>query len=71
MTMRKPASRQSTQNREYVRRLLNEKQPGFSAALELAVDLVEWELTSRETQQRDVSAPTGHRRCAGSPRHAR
>ena len=39
---------QSTENMEYVRRLLKQKQPGFAAALELAVDLVEWELT--ETQ---------------------
>jgi len=42
-------------NREYVRRLLKEKQPGISVALELAMDLVGRELRSRETQ-RDVSA---------------
>jgi hypothetical protein len=30
---------QSTENMEYVRRLLNQKQPGFAAALELAADL--------------------------------
>lgn len=35
---------QSTQNRAYVRRLLRQKQPGFSAALELAVLLAELEL---------------------------
>jgi hypothetical protein len=31
----------STENTEYVRRLLKQKQPVFAAALELAVDLVE------------------------------
>jgi hypothetical protein len=43
-------TQQSTQNMEYVRRLLKEKQPAFSAALELAMDLVGRELRSRETQ---------------------
>ena len=37
-------ARQSTENMAYVRRLLREKQPGFSAALELAVMLAEREL---------------------------
>jgi len=37
---------QSTENTEYVRRLLAKKQPGFSAALELAVILAEQELRS-------------------------
>ena len=53
--MAKGISRQSMENREYMRRLLREKQPGFSAALELAMDLAGRELRSRETQ-RDVSA---------------
>ena len=53
--MVKVISQQSTQNREYVRKLLREKQPGFSAALELALDLVGRELRSTETQ-RHVSA---------------
>jgi hypothetical protein len=55
MTMAKVISQQSVENSEYVRRLLKEKQPEFSAALELAADLVGRELRSRETQ-RDVSA---------------
>jgi hypothetical protein len=46
---------QSTENMEYVRRLLKQKQPGFAAALELAVDLVERELCSPE-MPRDISA---------------
>jgi len=46
---------QSAENMEYVRRLLKQKQPGFAAALELAVDLVERELGSPELP-RDVSA---------------
>ena len=53
--MVKVISQQSTQNREYVRKLLREKQPGFSAALELALDLVGRERRSTETQ-RHVSA---------------
>ena len=48
--MAKIISQQSMENREYVRRLLKEKQPEFSAALELAADLVGRELRSRETQ---------------------
>jgi hypothetical protein len=42
-------------NREYVRRLLREKQPEFAAALELAMNLVRREPRSREIQ-RYVSA---------------
>jgi Transcription factor WhiB len=43
-------------NREYMRRLLREKQPEFSAALELAMNLVRLrEPRSREIQ-RDISA---------------
>ena len=37
---------QSAENMEYVRRLLKQKQPGFSAALEGAADLVGRELES-------------------------
>ena len=46
MTMKTVSTEQSTQNMEYVRRLLRQKQPGFSTALELAVILAERELTS-------------------------
>jgi hypothetical protein len=55
MTMAKGISRQSRENRQYVRRLLREKQPEFSAALELAMNLVRREPRSQEIQ-RDVSA---------------
>jgi hypothetical protein len=41
MTMETVISEQSTENMAYVRRLLRQKQPGFSAALELAVLLAE------------------------------
>jgi hypothetical protein len=37
---------QSTENMAYVRRLLRQKQPGFAAALELAVLLAEREPAS-------------------------
>ena len=53
--MAKRISRQSMENREYVRRLLRVKQPEFSAALELAMNLVLREPRSQEIQ-RDVSA---------------
>jgi hypothetical protein len=43
--MTRVITRQSTENMEYVRRLLNQKQPGFSAALELALMLAELELS--------------------------
>ena len=55
MTIAKGISRQSLENREYVRRLLREKQPEFSAALELAMNLVLRKPRSQEIQ-RDVSA---------------
>jgi hypothetical protein len=38
------ATQQSRQNMEYVRGLLQHKQPGFSASLELALVLAELEL---------------------------
>ena len=37
---------ESTENTEYVRRLLWWKEPEFAAALELAAELVDWELSS-------------------------
>jgi hypothetical protein len=55
MTMAKGISRQGMKNRKYVRNLLRERQPEFSAALELAMDLVLREPRSQEIQ-RDVSA---------------
>lgn len=39
---------QSTANTEYLRRLLRQRQPEFSAALELAVDLLRQELHPTE-----------------------
>ena len=53
--MAKGVSRQSTKNREYVRKLLREKQPEFASALELAMNLVLRKPRSQEIQ-RDVSA---------------
>jgi len=46
--MTRVITQQSAENMTYVRRLLGEKQPGFSAALELALMLAELELTSPE-----------------------
>ena len=42
--MTRVITHRSTENMEYVRRLLNRKQPGFSAVLELAVMIVDLEL---------------------------
>ena len=46
--MIKVITQQSAENMAYVRRLLREKQPEFSAALELALMLAELELTSAD-----------------------
>lgn len=46
--MTRVITQQSAENMAYVPRLLGEKQPGFSAALELALMLAELELTSPE-----------------------
>ena len=46
--MAKVITRQSTENMEYVRKLLKQKQPALSAALELAADLVAGELSFPE-----------------------
>jgi hypothetical protein len=42
-------SQQRTANNEYLRRLLRQSQPEFSAVLELAVDLLGQELDGAET----------------------
>ena len=47
--------KRSKENTEYVRRLLKQRQPEFSAALELAVDLVERELSEPVVMPRDCS----------------
>lgn len=49
--MAKSTSRQSVKNREYVRKLLREKQPEFAAALELAMNLVLREPRSQQIQR--------------------
>lgn len=42
--MARVLTQQSAENMQYVRELLHQKQPGFSAALELALALAELEL---------------------------
>ena len=59
--MTRAITRQSTENMEYVHRLLNQKQPGFSAVLELALMLAEVELWPPQ-MPRDTSAITAHDR---------
>jgi hypothetical protein len=55
MTMEMVITRRSTENMEYVRRLLARKQPAFSLTLELAVMLAEQELWPPEGP-RDIGA---------------
>jgi hypothetical protein len=55
MTMTRVITQRSAENVAYVRRLLQQRQPEFSAALELALALAELELTSAE-MRRDTSA---------------
>jgi hypothetical protein len=52
-------TQQRTENMEYVRSLLRQKQPGFSVALELAVILVEEQLRSPD-MPRDIGAGEPH-----------
>ena len=47
---------QGVRNRDCVRRLLEVKQPGFSAALELAADLVGHELAEPSAMPRPIAA---------------
>jgi len=54
-------TQQRTENMEYVRSLLRQKQPGFSVALELAVILVEQQLRSPD-MPRDIGASEPHGR---------
>jgi len=60
--MAKLITQQGTENMEYVRSLLRQKQPGFSAALELALaELVLAELEPWPPQlTRDTSAAPAH-----------
>lgn len=54
-------TQQRTENMEYVRSLLRQKQPGFSVALELAVIFVEQQLRSPD-MPRDIGAGEPHGR---------
>jgi hypothetical protein len=66
MTMPRVVTQQSNENMEYVRMLLQEKQPGFSAALELALAPVELELWPPQMQA-EISARV-HEQGSGVPR---
>jgi hypothetical protein len=57
--MAKLIAQQGTENMEYVRSLLRQEQPGFSATLELALVLAEVELWPPQIP-RDTSAATAH-----------
>ena len=54
----------AAENRAYLHVLLLEKEPGFLAALELAVNLVDAELSSGRREVLDASALVAH----GAPR---
>jgi hypothetical protein len=75
--MTRVITRQSAENMAYVRKLLREKEPGLSAALELGLILAELELTSPAIPgQREPRSPgsphgmnIGHDRgCDAQPR---
>jgi hypothetical protein len=55
-------ARQATENMEYVRRLLEEKQAGFAPSVELAVSVIR----QQHVQQRRIGA--GQQRLPGQPR---
>ena len=57
--MAKLIAQQGTENMEYVRSLLRQEQPGFSATLELALVLAELELWPPQ-MPRDTSVVTAH-----------
>jgi hypothetical protein len=59
ITMAKLVAQQGTENMKYVRSLLRQEQPGFSATLELALVLAELEPWPPQTP-RDTSAATAH-----------
>ena len=59
ITVAKLIAQQGTENMEYVRNLLRQEQPGFSATLELALVLAELELWPPQIR-RDISAATAH-----------
>jgi hypothetical protein len=60
-------AKQAMENREYVRRLLEEKQPGFAASLELAVSISHRQIAAggngaaRRGSRSASSADTGRR----------
>ena len=57
-------ARQATENMEYVRRLLKEKQPGFAASVELAVSVIRRQIERpEENDGTDTAAwtPRDHR----------
>jgi hypothetical protein len=61
MTMTRGITQQSTENMEYVRRLLSQQQPGFSTALESALVLAEQALWP-PPMPREACASRGHDR---------
>ena len=67
MAMAIVTNEQSTANMDYLRRLLSQRQPGLSAALELAVDLLGQELHRAETLRHigasEDACPVALRRC--------
>jgi hypothetical protein len=57
-TMAMNTAKQAMENMEYVRRLLEEKQPGFSASVELAVSFIHRQI-EEETMELTLT-PAGH-----------
>ena len=53
-------ARQATENMEYVRRLLEEKQAGFAASVELAVSFIHRQI-ERPEETMEMTLPPGRR----------
>ena len=55
-------AKQAMENMEYVRRLLEERQPGFFASVELAVSLIHRQI---EEETMELTLPPGHHETIG------
>jgi hypothetical protein len=53
-------ARQAVENMEYVRSLLEEKQPGFAASVELAVSVIRRQIEWPEETMELTLPPGGH-----------
>ena len=62
-------AKQAMENMEYVRRLLEEKQPGFSASVELAVSFIHRQIEGSEETMELTLPPGRHETIEKDPVH--